>query len=242
VAVPTLHREDAPPTRESGTIGDVNANAGTGPERRARDAEPLQVVVVSEYPTVRAGLRALLEASPGITVVAERGRAAPGEGEIPQADVVVVDAGDDEMATTVLQESFPGAPLVVIGAHPEDVAADLRDMAGPRAYLTRDAGAEELAAAVRAVSQGLAVFSPALLAGRSPSEATQAASPDVLTEREREVLPLLADGLPNKAIALRLGISEHTVKFHVGAILSKLGASSRTEAVVLAARRGLLPL
>ena len=115
-------------------------------------------------------------------------------------------------------------------------------MTGPRAYLTREAGAEELAAAVRAVSQGLAVFSPALLAGRSPSEATQAPSPDVLTEREREVLPLLADGLPNKAIALRLGISEHTVKFHVGAILSKLGASSRTEAVVLAARRGLLPL
>jgi DNA-binding NarL/FixJ family response regulator len=63
-----------------------------------------------------------------------------------------------------------------------------------------------------------------------------------LTERELEVLPLLALGLPNKAVAQRLGISEHTVKFHVGAILSKLGAASRTEAVMIAARRGLLPL
>lgn len=233
-------RGSAPAEDESGTIAGVNANRGPGGDWPAFEMERLRVVVVSEYPTVRAGLRALLEASEGIGVVAERSPTTLGEVELPDAEVVVVDAGEHEAA--VLQESFPGVPLVVVGAHAEDVAADMRGLTAPRAYLTREAGEEELAAAVRAVAQGLTVFSPALLSAREPSLPVREPSPHLLTERELEVLPLLADGLPNKAIALRLGISEHTVKFHVGAILSKLGAASRTEAVVLAARRGLLPL
>jgi DNA-binding NarL/FixJ family response regulator len=106
--------------------------------------------------------------------------------------------------------------------------------------------ADELAAAVRAVAAGMVVLDPsiarrALAPGFRVTSDTYA--PELrLTVREGEVMRLLALGLPNKAIALELGISEHTVKFHVGAMLSKLGARSRTEAVTIAARRGLLAL
>jgi len=207
--------------------------------------DTLRVVVVAAYPAVRAGLRALLESGGGIELVAEGTPGTLAAGEQPVADMVVVDAGDDETTVPALQNLFPGMPLVMVGPHPDDIANDVRAFAAARAYLTREATGEELAAAVRAVAQGLVVFSPALLASmraESPTGARRDQGPDSLTERELEVLPLLAAGLPNKAIALRMGISEHTVKFHVGAILSKLGASSRTEAVVLAARRGILPL
>lgn len=110
-----------------------------------------------------------------------------------------------------------------------------------------------MAAAVVAVAQGLVVMDPAVArslmvapggvgAPGAVGAAARAAATSPLTEREQDVLQLVASGLPNKGIALRLGISEHTVKFHVGSILGKLGAASRTEAVTLAVRTGLLPL
>jgi DNA-binding NarL/FixJ family response regulator len=99
------------------------------------------------------------------------------------------------------------------------------------------------------VASGLLVLDPAVARAAlaaAPADRLRAAPAEdlaePLTDREMEVLHLLALGLPNKAIALRLGISEHTVKFHVGAILAKTGAAGRTEAVMLAARRGILPL
>jgi DNA-binding NarL/FixJ family response regulator len=96
---------------------------------------------------------------------------------------------------------------------------------------------------VRAVARGLVVADPAVgLRGARPRAPIDDGGIGQLTERELDVLRLLAAGLPNKGIALQLGISEHTVKFHVGSILSRLNAASRTEAVMLAARRGLLPL
>ncbi len=100
---------------------------------------------------------------------------------------------------------------------------------------------------MRAVAQGLSVFDPALLPSTRRASQTMEAEPgtyagDLLTPRESEVLHLLAAGLPNKLIAARLGVSEHTAKFHVSSVLSKLGAASRTEAVTTAARRGLLLL
>ena len=115
--------------------------------------------------------------------------------------------------------------------------------------LARDAGAEEITAAIAAVAGGLTVLdrqlaTEALAAIERPRVAIEASpvSDEPLTAREREVLQLLAQGIPNKQIAQRLRISEHTVKFHVSAIMTKLGASSRTEAVTTAARRGLLLL
>jgi len=116
--------------------------------------------------------------------------------------------------------------------------------------LPRDAGAEEIVAAVTAVASGLSALDRRLaleaLSGlaRGRLEAAEPVSgvEEPLTAREREVLQLLAQGIPNKQIAQRLSISEHTVKFHVSAIMTKLGAASRTEAVTTAARRGLLLL
>jgi DNA-binding NarL/FixJ family response regulator len=112
--------------------------------------------------------------------------------------------------------------------------------------LPLDASAEELAAAVRAAHEGLAVSPPAVLdalfSNLPPGGVTDSDVVEDLTGRETEVLSLLARGLANKQIAAELGISEHTVKFHVSSIYGKLGATNRAEAVRLGARRGLIPL
>jgi DNA-binding NarL/FixJ family response regulator len=159
---------------------------------------------------------------------------------LASADVVVVDTEPGEE----LPASFSALPAVFLGEPPGDRQAHLRAGA---AWLRRDAAADEIAAAVVAVSRGLIVFDQNFVAAEVseavPAFAPQAtATAEALTEREREVLELMARGLPNKTIAHELGISEHTVKFHVSTILGKLGAAGRTEAVTLAVRRGLLAL
>jgi two-component system nitrate/nitrite response regulator NarL len=118
--------------------------------------------------------------------------------------------------------------------------------AGARAALPRDAGGESLAAAIRAAIQGLVVldesFASALLGDVRDAPPPAPDLVESLTPREAEVLQLLSQGLPNKGIAQRLGISDHTVKFHVNAILGKLGVQSRGEAIVQAVRLGLVTL
>ena len=215
---------------------------------------PLRVLVVAAYPAVRAGLASLLAQDRGIDAV-EAPAVGPGqpgwsplaEGDI-SFDALVVDlAGAHDPRADNLAETYPGVPLVLLGAEPSSVAAGLDG--DPVAFLPPDADAPVLAAAVRAVVQGLTVLDPSLvaLAGLHAHPAAPAQSPagqggETLTAREHEVLRLVADGLPNKAIARELGISEHTAKFHVGSLLAKLGAGSRTEAVTLATRRGLLSI
>jgi DNA-binding NarL/FixJ family response regulator len=115
--------------------------------------------------------------------------------------------------------------------------------AGVRGLVDRGTDAPSLRAALVATARGLTVLEPGLAAAwlRAPPPGADE-GPDVLTPREREVLDLLAEGLGNKAIAGRLGVSDHTAKFHVNAILQKLGAGSRAEAIVRAARRGLVAL
>ncbi|HET8627624.1 MAG TPA: response regulator transcription factor [Thermomicrobiales bacterium] len=205
------------------------------------------VLVVSPSPTVRAGLRAFLTAGDGIEVVWEAG----GAGELAppwpaQPDVALVDCGDEQggAAVAALAAIAPSLGIVLLGGEPARRAAP--DLA-PRGYLSRDAGPEEIAAAVRAVASGLTAIEPALLPALAGAGALVRAEPNAdaeepLTPRELEVLQLLAAGLPNKTIARRLGISEHTAKFHVSAVLAKLDAASRTEAVATAARRGLVLL
>jgi DNA-binding NarL/FixJ family response regulator len=210
-----------------------------------------RLFIVSGVPAVRAGLRALLDSFADLEVVGEAPSAAAALGEAldRQAEVLVLESGPDLVAddAVALVEAGEGPRLVLLGppGDPRALAAGLRDQAW--GYLPREAAAEELAAAVRAVARGLTVLEPSLAAGLLPAVGDPTATgadleADELTGRERDVLQLVALGLPNKAIARRLEISEHTVKFHVAAILSKLGASSRTEAVHLGARRGLVAL
>jgi DNA-binding NarL/FixJ family response regulator len=132
----------------------------------------------------------------------------------------------------------------VLALVPDEAAGELALAAGARGLLFRDATPGALLAALQAVARGLAVFEPALSPVRPTPRASASTptSPEALTPREREVLSLLAEGLSNKAIADRLAISEHTAKFHVNAVLAKLGVQRRTEAVVRAARLGLVTL
>jgi len=187
----------------------------------------LRVAVQAAYPSVRAGLRAMLAANPAFELANEA------------ADVTVADLEEDSS-----NEDWPPGPAVLLAASPGELATAVISGDTPRAYLLKEATASELAAAVNAVAQGLVVFDPAIAALMSnrPHEAPLLLEGANLSDREIEVLRHVAAGLPNKGIARELSISEHTVKFHVGTILGKLGAASRTEAVTLAVRGGILPL
>jgi DNA-binding NarL/FixJ family response regulator len=192
---------------------------------------------------MRAGIRALL-AEMDLIAVDDASRDAQ-----DGPTIVIADAADGDVVTLAadLNERFgEGSSLVLLANEAADFEGLEAGPGMPAALLLRDVAAQELAAAVHAVTNGLTVLDPevaTLFARRSARSVAPAAPLDEpLTERELEVLRELALGLPNKAIALRLGISEHTVKYHVGEILGKLDAASRTEAVMLAARRGLLPL
>lgn len=222
------------------------------PVEAAAVAVTVTVAVISPYPTVRAGLRVLLEADPHVDVIAESATVAGLAGVAP-ADalaVLVLDPAGSAMPP-LATGTLPGATGVVFLGPPPGGAAAL-DALGERAwaYLPPDADGAELAAAVLAVHAGLLAIHPSLAAqllggngvlprGASPEDD---GTVEELTPRELEVLALLAEGIPNKVIARRLGISDHTVKFHVGALLGKLNAGSRTEAVRIGVRRGLIAL
>lgn len=187
----------------------------------------LRVAVQAAYPSVRAGLRAMLAATPTFELTDDH------------PDVTVADL---EEGSTV--EDWPAGPAVLLANSPGEFASALISGDVPRGYLLKEATANEISAAVSAVAQGLVVFDPAIasLVSNRPHEQPLSLEGAVLSDREIEVLHHVAAGLPNKGIARELGISEHTVKFHVGTILGKLGAASRTEAVTLAVRSGILPL
>jgi two-component system, NarL family, nitrate/nitrite response regulator NarL len=196
------------------------------------------VLLVGEDPLALAGLSALL-AVRGVTVAAE---ASPSDDlqalvAAQAPDVAVWDLGPAAQGS--LRDI--GVPvLALVGAAER---SDEALGAGARGLLFRDSPPDRLVAAAEAVSRGLVVLEDAL-SRRFRREAAPLAADLVepLTPREGEVLQLLAQGLPNRAIAARLGISDHTAKFHVNAILSKLGAATRTEAVAQAVRSGLVLL
>ncbi|HEX3550100.1 MAG TPA: response regulator transcription factor [Candidatus Elarobacter sp.] len=159
-----------------------------------------------------------------------------------RADVVLVDAPRAREAELLAQGFAEPAVVLFDDPHPELTAAALR--AGASAVLARGSDARELLAAVEAVRAGLVVIDPAARDALAPSPVVVSASGRVetLTEREREVLGMLANGWSNHRIAVRLAISDNTVKAHVAAILAKLGATTRTEAVAMGFRLGLVML
>jgi DNA-binding NarL/FixJ family response regulator len=199
--------------------------------------DPLPVLVVSADPLARGGLAALVAARSELVLV---GESSPGEvaGVSARAAPAAIlwDLGAGAGGAAALRA--PAAPVVVLAATETAAAEAIR--AGARGALSRGAAADEVAAALLAVARGLSVLDGGL--ARQFLRPPAAAPEEPLTPREREVLALLAEGLANKAIAARLGISEHTAKFHVNAILGKLGVESRAEAIVHAARMGLVVL
>lgn len=219
----------------------------------------LRVLIVADDPLVRTGLATLLARQPECAVVGQIASATDmlEELHLYHPDVVVWDCGwqpafrahparPEQGGSTAdldrlvdLQEA--GQAIVALLADATDAMAIWT--AGVRGLLRRDVDVATLTTALPAVAQGLVVLDPTLALAVFPPRQLLPISPvEALTPRELEVLQLLAEGLPNKTIADRLRISEHTVKFHVNALLGKLGAQSRTEAVVRATRLGLLLL
>jgi DNA-binding CsgD family transcriptional regulator len=192
-------------------------------------SEVIRVLLNVSSPALRAGLRALLSVDNRIKVVNDSLE------EEREADVVIVSASRIALAGNNVEPSA-GATLL-LSNEPVNVR-DLRRSFRVWGVLPADASAEELAAAVQALSQGLIVGTSTLL---FESE-HESLAPGPLTERESEVLGLLAQGLANKQIAVVLGISEHTVKFHVSSIYSKLNVTNRTEAVREGLRGGWIAL
>ena len=205
------------------------------------------VLVGAATAEIRAGLEAAIRACDGLTLVAAASGTLAQQVAQRAPDVVLVDVPDGRVARALagLGDHPPPPALVVLADDARSALAAGRLRPGVRAVLPRAASPAEIVAAVHAAALGLAVFHPDGLASlRSTAVAPARTDPDVLdqplTPRETEVLAMMAEGLGNKRIAARLAISSHTVKFHVGSILAKLGARSRTEAVTIGVRRGLI--
>src|SRR5258708_36266897 len=208
--------------------------------------EDLRVLVVSDDPLARTVLALLLADWTGIAVsgkaAADDDWPAPSEPGAPHLVLWDLGLGPRTGLPFPREAADPGGPPILAIVADEDDARDAL-AAGARGVLPRNVDGGRLAAAVRAVAQGLLALDESFAAlplRDNPAQPNELAEP--LTPRELEVLQLLSQGLPNKRIAQRLGISDHTVKFHVNAVLGKLGVQSRSEAIVHAVRLGLVVL
>ena len=202
-----------PIPQTSGYTGGANLLAGAA-------SDLLRIVVAGRDPLARVGLATILRDFEDILVVDCDG------------DVALVDAG-----ATVGKCDIPSLLLVTDLAQANEGLA-----AGARGVISRDSTPRQIHAALRAIAEGLRVIDGDAVFGAAKSRTLHDTLQEPLTARELEVLQLLSAGMTNKEIASRLGITEHTIKFHVNAILGKLGAETRTEAVVHAARLGIVTL
>ena len=213
---------------------------------------PVRILVADDHPVVREGLVAMLSTQADFEIV---GEAAHGEEVVQKAkalqpDVVLLDLEMPKMdgveALRRLRETTPEVRALVFTVFDTDERIVEAVRAGAQGYLLKGAPRSEVFKAIRIVSEGGSLLEPVVaskvLRHMSSEADTPRQGPEALTPREMEVLQCLGRGLTNKEIAGALSISERTVKFHVSAILDKLGAGNRTEAVTLAAQRGLLSL
>jgi DNA-binding NarL/FixJ family response regulator len=211
-------------------------------------AEPIRVLVVDDHAVVREGLRAFLELQDGIEVA---GDAADGDEAIEAAarlrpDVVLMDLVmprlDGVAAMRALRECVPRARVIVLTSFVDDDKLLPALRAGAAGYLLKNAQPQELARAVRAAHAGEALLDPVVAARVVDALAADGGDEPLaaLTPRERDVLRLIGRGFPNKQIARELGLTESTVKTHVGHVLAKLGVTDRTQAAVVAVRAGLV--
>ena len=224
----------------------MTADTGTG------EGGPLRVFLVDDHANVRAGERGYLELAGGIAVA---GEACDGQqaidaiavlepaGALP--DVVLMDLvmpGMDGIETTRrIRARWPEIEVVAVTSFLEETKVRSALEAGAAGYLLKDADADQVAAAIRAAAAGQCHLDPAV--ARILTDSLRAPRPaiDTLTARERDVLGQIADGVTNRQIASRLGISERTARTHVSSILAKLGLASRTQAALWALQHGLGP-
>jgi DNA-binding NarL/FixJ family response regulator len=210
----------------------------------------LSVLIVDDHPLFRKGLRALLESMPGIEVVGEAksGREAVDMALTLNPDVVLMDLqmpeGSGLSATRELTKACPGARILVVTLFEDDDSIFAALKAGARGYILKDADEEEMIRAIRSVGEGEAIFSAAIASRLIDyfSEARTQIPKDVfpeLTEREREILRLIARGSTNAEIAGQLTLSVKTVRNHVSNIYSKLQVADRAQAVIRARDAGL---
>lgn len=215
----------------------------------------IRVLLVDDQPLTRTGFRMILEETPGIDVVGEAGdgAAAVRMASAVAPDVVLMDVRMPQMdgleATRLIAAAAPGPRVLVLTTYDLDEYAFAALRAGASGFLLKDAPVNELVSAIRAVAEGHAVVAPRVTrllldtyAHRLPGVEGDAARATLrsLTPREREVLLEIGRGLTNQEIATALGISEVTVKTHVGAILTKLDLRNRVAAVILAYELGLV--
>jgi two-component system, NarL family, response regulator LiaR len=211
-------------------------------------ADAITILVVDDHAVVREGLRAFLSVQDGFEIV---GEASDGDEALDRAeqldpDVILMDLVmpklDGVSAMRELRERAPRSRVIVLTSFLEDDRLLPALASGAAGYLLKDSQPAELARAVRAAHAGEAIIDPTVAARlvHALSERPPAPALDDLTARERDVLALIAQGRSNKRIALELGISEKTVKTHVGHVLAKLDVTDRTQAAVLAVQAGLV--
>ena len=207
---------------------------------------PIRILIADDHSVVRQGLKMFLALDPELEVIGEAENGAEAvqlAGEL-QPDVVLMDllmpVMDGITAIENIRATLPDIEVLAVTSVLEDTAVIRAIRAGAIGYMLKDTQADELCRAIKAAAAGQVQLSPEA-ASRLLREVRAPESPEALTDRETDVLRLLARGLANKEIAQELSIGEKTVKTHVSHILSKLGVASRTQAALYAARVGLVP-
>ena len=206
----------------------------------------IRVLVVDDHPVVRQGLVGVLSDEADLEVVGQTGSGREAVGLVSRLrpDVVLLDLEMDDLngveAIPHLRAAHPAVEVLVFTAYDTDERVLGAVRAGARGYLLKGASAEDIARGIRTVAAGGSYLEPRVANKVLAEMASGPHRSNTLSAREREVLRLVAEGLPTKQIAGVLSISERTVKFHINSIFHKLGADNRAQAVAVAAQRGLL--
>ena len=209
-------------------------------------SQPIRVMLVDDHTMVRRGLATFLKVFDDLELA---GEAASGEAAVElcaqfMPDVILMDLMMPDMdgatATRLIRQQYPKVQVIALTSYKEEQVVQNALQAGAIGYLLKDVSADELARAIRAAHAGQATLSPEAVQALVNAANQPPVPGQDLTEREREVLALMVEGLNNTQIAGRLVVSPSTIKTHVSHILSKLGVASRSEAVALALRSGLV--